>query len=471
MAQHTASHMKKKVVIFLFCCYVIFVIYNTFIPFVFDHGWHHLSAQIREIEWYFPVFDKENFSLTDYAGNIILFMPLGFLLYLLLYHRSSTYALLGSITAGVSLSVCIEFFQLFTSLRHTAVYDVINNGFGTLVGALGALVYTQCIAAMLGDKFSQLLRRAPFLLLVMTIGVWEFFAAMMPFTVSITISHLKESIKSTNIVPFSSQSIGEVFFHVPSMHDSQSFNYLDFVADILFWIPIGYILMLSYRLYLRQQQHGKMFMIVASLLYFPIVEIGQLCIMSRVADINDIISGYGGVLVGGMLYYLLRPIRRRTYRVDRDLLKIPLLLYGVCLVFAGLQPFDWSLATDTVGRNLQTERLVPFYAYYRNTSLGNTYDLIGALMSFVPLSVYWTWCGRARGRSWASIYVVTILAGLAWGVVSEGMQLLSPSRVADITDVLAYGSGGAVGTFAVYYHVRQSQLTSCDVYRRETILA
>jgi VanZ family protein len=210
---------------------------------------------------------------------------------------------------------------------------------------------------------------------------------------------------------------------------------------------------------------------VLSVLYFPFMEFAQLFIVSHVADVNDIISGYGGVLVGVMLYYLLRPIRRRTYRVDLDLLKIPLLLYGVYLVFAGLQPFDWSLAADVVGRNLQAEHLAPFYAYYQNTSLWNMHDLIGSLMSFVPLSLYWACCWRAQERPWASIYIMTILAGLAWGVVSEGIQLFSASRVADLTDVLAYGSGGALGTLAKYYHERQSQLPRLNDYSRETILA
>lgn len=47
------------------------------------------------------------------------------------------------------------------------------------------------------------------------------------------------------------------------------------------------------------------------------------------------------------------------------------------------------------------------------------------------------------------------LAGLLTGALIEFTQILSPSRVAEITDVISYGISGALGVFAMYYYEQE----------------
>jgi glycopeptide antibiotics resistance protein len=138
-----------------------------------------------------------------------------------------------------------------------------------------------------------------------------------------------------------------------------------------------------------------------------------------------------------------------------DVLRLPLLLYVISLLFSGWQPFDWTFSAASLSQNILPQHLIPFYTYFQHTDLWNMYDLMAAMLSFVPISLYKAMRGRNKGQSWLTIVGTTTLLALLLGAVIEGMQLFSLSRAADITDVLSYGIGGSIGVFALYYYERQ----------------
>lgn len=277
----------------------------------------------------------------------------------------------------------------------------------------------------------------------------------MPFTVSITISDMVKSIKSMNIVPFTYQSLGAIFFHRPNKLDQLPFDITPFIEDWIFWAMVGYIIMICYRIYWRHKTYGKILLYGIPLLYFPFIEGVQLFITSRITDINDVFFGYLGVATGLLLYKLLRPVRRKNLQSDVDLLKIPLIIYWVFILFSGLRPFDWTLDPKVLAVDMRLDNLVPFYAYFRKTSLWNIYDILNSLTYFMPISLYWTYRLKKKGIEYPQIYFLTIITGMAVGAFVEFSQLFSVARIAEVTDVLAYGGGGALGTFLLYYYENQ----------------
>lgn len=447
--------MNRKIVNFLFISYVLFVVYNTLIPFTFDYSVSDFPKLLDKVVWNPLVGERGHISLTDLAGNVILFIPFGFFLYMVFYSHVRRHPIFWSVVLGALLSLFIEFVQLFIQSRNTAPHDFINNTIGSFLGAGIAAVYSLKISAIARKIFYELLDRKPFLLLVVFIGLLQLIASVMPFTVSITYSDLAESAKDTNLIPFAYMSVGKLFFNSPNQHDQLPFETMAFINDMLFWIVVSYLLMLCYRIYWKEKVYGKILFVGLPLLYFPMTEFMQMFIISRITDINDIISGYLGFALGVALYYLLRPIRRKTFHHHLDLLKIPLLMYGFFILFSGLQPFDWSFDLEFFKSNLHAYSLVPFYAYYKTTSLWNIYDLINSLTFFLPISLYWTYRLRQKAGRWPAIYLRTVLAGLIIGLFIEVMQLFSVARVAEITDALAYGMGGALGTFLIYYYEKQ----------------
>ena len=69
-------------------------------------------------------------SATDFTLNVLLFTPLGILLYLgLALNRSKPWTILLTTVVAAAISLLIELFQVYFS-RDPSVYDVISNTLG-----------------------------------------------------------------------------------------------------------------------------------------------------------------------------------------------------------------------------------------------------------------------------------------------------------------------------------------------------
>ena len=513
--------MNQKVVRFLCISYVFFTLYNTLIPFSFDFGFADLADRLSRVSLTPYFVDGKRVALTDIVGNIILFIPFGFFFYMLRFYRRENLPIFITTIAGAGLSLTIEFLQLFIQSRDTAIHDLINNTLGSGIGAVVASIYAAKIADVSRKLFYEILDSKPYLLIIVFIAIAQFISAVMPFTVSISVSAVWENIKEANVVPFTYKSVGEFLgyenpkahyqiteeslrklaltgvtmdilsqlqslqdrpgmrkrrflktvksaigkdayeahissiYRVTQIRNPAYFNLGKFTENILFWIAVGYVMMLCYMLYWQNITIGNLFLWGIPLAYFIFLEGFQTIISSRVTDINDIISGYGGILLGYVLYNIFPPSPNAYLEQSIKMLKTPLTVYIVFVLFSGFHPFDWSLATEVISRDLLPENLVPFYAYFRKTSLWNIYDLANSLAFFIPVSLYLSYSLRQIEKPFLNIYMTTIFLGLLFGVIIETSQLFSYKRIAEITDILAFGGGGAIGTFLVYYFERQ----------------
>ena len=193
--------MNKRIITVLFLTFIFLTLYNTLIPFTFDYGLSDLPEQISKIS--LP--DLSDLPLTDIVGNILLFIPFGFLGFVYLSQRNfrNPFVFIG--IAGFGLSLLIEFLQLFIANRNTAPHDLFNNTFGTIVGATAAAIYAGAVGRYARKALLELYKEQPYTLIPVTIAIAQSIAAIMPFTVSITVSALKRSLKSTNIIPFDSR--------------------------------------------------------------------------------------------------------------------------------------------------------------------------------------------------------------------------------------------------------------------------
>lgn len=445
--------MQKKIVTYLLIFYTLFTIYNTLIPFQFDYNLNDLTKQIERIQWT-PYFTSDGrVSLTDIVGNILLFIPFGFLFYMFLFYRHKK-NIIPPVIAGAFLSLLIEFLQLFIAGRNTAPHDLINNTLGSGIGAITASIYSGKVSAFSRKIFYDLFQNKPFALIVLIIGIAQSISAIMPFTVTISVSGIKRSLKSLNFIPFDYQSVGKLFLRAPNNNDLLPFDFTPIIEDFLFWMAVGFIIMLCYHLYWKNFKRIKMTMIVAPFIYFCLMEFAQLFITSRTTDINDIISGYAGIIFGYIFFkiiYSSKPVLEENL----DLLKIPLFLYALFILFAGLRPFDWTLSSQIINRDLSLGSLIPFYAYFTTHSLWSIFDLMNTILYFMPISLFISFKLRNRGNSFLLIYLITISLGFLTGLGIEISQVFSARRVAEITDVLSYSLGGALGTFLIYYFERE----------------
>lgn len=128
--------MKREVVNLLYFISVMGIIGLTLFPFEIGTGLEYESpnnfvpfASINDLvhHFYFMV------PLKNILGNIILFMPFGFIL-VLKFNRINN--LLNVVLVGILTSTLIELIQLLLPNRAFDVDDIILNGLGTMMGFL-----------------------------------------------------------------------------------------------------------------------------------------------------------------------------------------------------------------------------------------------------------------------------------------------------------------------------------------------
>lgn len=120
---------KKFLLLLVFIIYIFGAFYFTGVGTIFDiqrHGMQLKSDQVNLLP-----FSRE-IDVVEYILNILLFIPLGFLLPII---WPNTNKIKRVVLSGVSFSLLIELSQLFTN-RRTDIDDVLMNILGTILGYL-----------------------------------------------------------------------------------------------------------------------------------------------------------------------------------------------------------------------------------------------------------------------------------------------------------------------------------------------
>lgn len=89
--------------------------------------WIPTAADLRSPKYLIDIF-------TDLVGNTALFFPLGYFLSRLLTFSSPSRQLLLAAGIGGTLSLGLEFYQVYSHNRFPSIFDVITNVTGTLIG-------------------------------------------------------------------------------------------------------------------------------------------------------------------------------------------------------------------------------------------------------------------------------------------------------------------------------------------------
>lgn len=118
----------------LWAMFSLFVVYLTTIPFSFDLGSLDVAARLQRVNWHPLGVRYGAFPTGDIVQNILLFMPFGFLGYVSLVDKRSPVKLALIVLLGADLSALVEFLQIFTYTRWSALSDVIFNTLGTAAG-------------------------------------------------------------------------------------------------------------------------------------------------------------------------------------------------------------------------------------------------------------------------------------------------------------------------------------------------
>lgn len=120
--------------------YIFFIYFLTIYPFQFISDLKSLYIRFSQIDW-IPLLSKNRPILkSDILANIAFFIPIGGLLSLRKLGEkgvdlSSKYWI-HILIFGASISLSVEFFQIFTTHRHVTLADFVTNSLGCILGAI-----------------------------------------------------------------------------------------------------------------------------------------------------------------------------------------------------------------------------------------------------------------------------------------------------------------------------------------------
>ena len=123
-----------------FILWTVFVLLVGVLPlsnFVGHSHWEYIkwvpsTEDLRSPKYLIDIF-------SDIVGNTLLFFPLGYFLNRLLASSNPLRRLLLAAGIGGTISLGIEFYQVYCHYRFPSIFDVITNMTGTLIGAYYSL--------------------------------------------------------------------------------------------------------------------------------------------------------------------------------------------------------------------------------------------------------------------------------------------------------------------------------------------
>lgn len=432
----------------LLTLYLVFIAYASF----YLTSWVSFSHAFRSggdnLFFLSGRFRLHFWNLRDISTNILLYMPLGFLMAMYLASKGKLTVLGFSLFWGVVVSMIVETIQSFVG-RVSDATDVMSNGTGYLLGFFIAYFSVHRCglspAAMLGlntgnfdDRLNTLVGlRFVYMAIVL-------FVALLPLDLNVSVSSIYKKLQATGgNLP---RLIVDPFFHF--RHGFGHIQYL--ILKFLMFAPLAY---LSSFILLLRKQPGLLLPASHCLVFGMVIELSKLFVSSGRSDIIvPVLAFLSGLVVTGLVYHfnyrLSRPTEIVSHQDRRYLLVSMLLIYCLFLLGFALSPFEFEFSQQAI-RDKWTNDInwFPFRSHFSNRSIESAVDIVREFMLYVPLGVLLTLLLR---NLWPEIpaklvFALACLAGFCFAAWIEVLQILVIVRHPDFTDVLMAALGGLGG--------------------------
>ncbi|MCP4992380.1 MAG: VanZ family protein, partial [Gammaproteobacteria bacterium] len=276
--ERTTDHESRSGLILLALAYLLFVIYGSLVPLAYR------PLPLEEALWQFQTIrflDLGIGSRADWVANVLLFIPLGFLWLGVIWPRQPGFARIAIsllvLAIATSLSIGIEFTQLYFPPRTVSQNDILAETLGALIGIIlwwryGQRVHRWVVGALKTRGKSHLAVKLLWLYLA---GLFLYSVLPLDLTISPVEIYHKWSSGKVNLIPFGF-----------SVADPVQQLY-DLVTDMLLWTPVSLLWVISGR---RVGMQAWAWTVLAALS----LELLQFFVYSRVSDVTDILMAMAG---------------------------------------------------------------------------------------------------------------------------------------------------------------------------------
>jgi glycopeptide antibiotics resistance protein/O-antigen ligase len=442
-----ARHLLGAAVLF-----TLFAVYGSWVPL--NYHAKDFAVAVEQFKQT-PFLDLDINRRADWVANGLVFIPLGFFwLGFVSVDRDRRVAWVGALGIAptlAALAVAIEFSQLWFVGRTVSQNDIVAEALGSVVGLAVWLGWGQRAVEWVRGyaRTRDRNRQIDWLLQAYLVGL--ILASLMPFDLTLSAGELYRKFQGgmVNLIPFA------------ATHDDWRMAIFSTAGNVLLCIPVG---ALAARLWCRKGETVRAF--------WPAVGIGvairagiecaQLFVYSRFVDVTDVLLGAVGVVAG---VYLAHRLARRPVAVEklfhpshvrrtRWILSAAILGYTVLLFCTFWYPYDFTSDRAVIaGRFHDMIHRPPFAALYGGAEFNAFVQMLFRIGMFAPLGAL---CALAvlsatrnpRTRRWLGVLLFLACAALAAGL--EFGQVLLPSRIADLTELLFYAGGAGLGMWLTY---------------------
>jgi VanZ family protein len=422
---------ERRVMRMLLVLWTLFVLYGSFIPFNFTADASAFHENLAHARWWLFQNGRRVFSIPDVLSNVLLFVPLGFFAVGARARRGPpvTTTVVSVVALAAAFATTIEIGQSFAPGRVSSLTDVAANTTGALLGAAGASRMLRPVEGRLGAWTHRLLRETPELLPLAILVATQAATSFYPFEITLDVGTVWTNLKRAQFVPLVTLATG-------------------FWGDRLVEqvLPFALVAFLTFRALARHASSAARApaWILVSILAVAL-EVGKLGFVGRWPSVDNALLRAGGALAGVTLLPALigsRPVRARP---AAWLLALALLF----LVHAEVTPYDWRAAPDEVAAKIHGIEWMPLAAYFHAQPQRALFDLWEKIVrsGFVGFAT----------ASLGGATAMPVAIGLVAGTLLEAAQIVMPTRVPSVTDVLIIALGAHAGGAAWRWYRRFRQ--------------
>lgn len=383
-------------------------------------------------------------SRTDWAANVLLFIPIGFCAtgVLLVDRKGWRRACLGIpviLVGCFALSVAIEFTQCWFPPRVASVSDIAAQTVGVVMSIVLWLAAGQPLTNWLRSYETSATPRGrlDWVLRLYLLGFLIY--AVMPLDVTIQPHDLYQKLKNGRIelIPFSHSQL----FSLSGLWDV--------LTNIVLSIPIGAWATTVAFGKDRSSRPAWISILIGAAIVVG-VEFAELFVISRSSSATQVLSGTVGVVAGVLIMRRWRPAAEPVAEAavrpiaSRLLLGMAILAYSAFLCAMFWWPLELLRDGAAVRERLQHFFAVPFASTVKSNPFNAITDTVRKLFLFGILGLLWAGLIRtfSPSRTAGTIAVtVAILYCVALVTGIEICQAAFPPRVPEFSDVLVGTTG------------------------------
>lgn len=432
------SSTSLKLLTILVLLYGGLLIYASLMPYNFTSS-VDLSQLFHVRIWnYWPFNPWARFSGSDFLSNLVLYVPLGFLLATRLCFTRIGRLMSFGLTALVCscLSAGIETLQGLTISRIPSATDWVLNSVSGLLGAGVGVAQGRPLWGRTTSWLKDRWHSHPLDIVTLSYMVLLTADALSPFLPTILLSQVWRNLENSHF------GIAEGLAQHP-WHwwlITRALMYLILTFLLAAWGGTGH----------RRRAWGKAMFLA---MFFSLgLELMKPMIDSRVINVaNIVIAAAGAALAAGMGSLCADRLSRRR---KLDLAILALLGYECYLAWT---PFNFIWALEPALRKLPSAvELLPLYHYAMGASLNHVRLFVQAIV-LQGILIYLLRMRFFRFDQCQARLALAVLLAAVLGLILEGGQLFLPSRTPAMTDVYCFMIGAACGALLPRMHHRTEE--------------